>query len=285
MAKRKSKAKEKLKIDAGREQKDLKYRYLNSKVVEYSQVTSVYLAEFGETVTMSGGWEELAMLLLLMVHDTFPEKFLAKLVDGGVINENINVTAGEIKELENGEYKTLSIPKTRFKIKYKLGGGLLYKVIVGCGEILGYEGEDFTLCTLPYRGEIPIKEVRILTVTETLGYYRTRLIESAEIFNVQFRGENKKVKSFHEMSMWVMGRVYGEVQEEDIKKFELANTRGLGVTQNPELEVIQIEEFGDTGWYVYYNNNKQNVMEYFGKLFEHLGLEETLLRFTIKQMY
>lgn len=284
MARKKSSKKDKFKLDVAREQSNLGFERVSSKLVQYSQVTSVYIEEFGESVYLKG-WEELALLLLLMTHDTYPKSFLKVLVEQEVLNEQLDVTTGDYKVLEEGEFKTAAIPKTDFKLRYKKGTGILSKVILGCGRALGYDSYKFMLNTLPYNGKVELKEVKFLTVTEDLRYFREHVLESAEIYGVQFRGEAQKVKSFYEMSVWLLNRVLGEVGKEQLPKFELANTRGLGITKNPELEVIKIEEFGDTGWYVYYNNSKVQTMEYFGKLMELLEIDLERIKFTIRQLY
>lgn len=285
MAKKRVKKKEKVKLDITREQKNLKFSYLRPSLVQYSQVTSVYIEEFKETIYFKS-WEELALMLLMVVHDTYTSSFLSELVAQGVLREGLDITSGEFKELgEDSGMRTVGIPGTSFKLRYRVGTGVLCHVITGCGMALGYTSEQFTLNTLPYTNEAPLREVRMLTVTETLGYYRKNILESAEIYVVQFRGEVKKVSNFFDMSLWLLNRVLGEVGSEQLSKFELANTRGLGVTRNPELEVIKIEELKEKGWYMYYNNSKVQTMEYFGKLMELMEIDLDRVKFTVKQLY
>lgn len=271
------------------------YNNLQLSKLKENMVGSGYLTsittEIDGVIELSNSWAELSLLWLGMIHYNNKLDYLKVLLANKVLSDDFDVTT--IKKLSidnNSRLETIKIAGTKFYLNTTMESKSVRKALLGMASALEINKDDIKLTIVPLSAVKTALKLTEGTVTNVSKQYT--LVETYKIISlasniraVYIYDTEIKVKSFSDATMTVVDLMIDMYGAEEIEKASVCNTEAIGITDNSQLECIDITSIkGIKNLYLYDNKSDKQCIEFMISLCNYFNLSEDVIKIELGQL-
>ena len=287
---------EKPKVKKQEDTKPIKKSYMQQPLskLKFNMVKTGYLQtvhiDGTEDLKLSYSWIELCLILLGAIHNCNKQDYLKVLFKNKVLSGNFEVTTAKRELISNESgIKTLEIAGTDFYLITNLDEKSIFRAIAGMALALKIKPEEIKFDILPLDRVLEaVKLTEGTVVMKTTEYSLTEAItvlnDSSRIKLVNILGYEKEIVSFTEAVLEIinwLNEMYGEAK---LAKSMKCNSRTIGITDNENVDCLEIIKIVGTKLFLYDNNSDRGCLEYMINLCIDFGISPELIKITLSQL-